>query len=79
MRTFLRLEFPSARNRTSLRNWVWDEKPLFRKENSFLECGPDLAALAEGKESSWLDNMIGKALDWKLPRHVRFYSSLCAT
>lgn len=67
----LKIGPPAARNMRSFLNWVSDEKPLFRKENRFLENGEDFIALADLREFSWLDRTIGRLLDWCLPRNVR--------
>ncbi len=59
----LKIEPPAERNRRSFMNWISDEKPLFRKENRFLENGEDFIALADLREFSWLDLAIGRVLD----------------
>lgn len=70
IRTFLSLNYPFERNRTSFYNYVTNTKPLFRKQNAFLESGEDWAALADREESSWLDVVLGKVLDWCVSRNV---------
>lgn len=70
MKMFLNIQPPAERNRRSFMNWVSDEKPLFRKENKYLENGEDFIGLADFRDFSWLDLAIGRFLDWCLPRNV---------
>ena len=70
MRAFLSLNYPFERSHTSFYNYLVNEKSLFRKQNKFLETDDDLAALADCKESSWLDLALGKVLHWCVPRNV---------
>ncbi|KAK3171784.1 hypothetical protein OEA41_003868 [Lepraria neglecta] len=69
---FLSLNYLFERNHTSFYNYLVNEKPLFRKQNKFLETDDDLAALADCKESSWLDLALGKILHWCVPRNSFF-------
>ena len=61
---------PDKRDERTFKSWLFEEKPLFKKENRYLEEGLDFVALAESRECGALDIGIAKLMDHAIPRNV---------
>ncbi|KAI9729941.1 MAG: hypothetical protein M1834_006138 [Cirrosporium novae-zelandiae] len=65
-REFATLKRTTNRNYNSLRDWMFNEKPLSEEESEFVNCDEDFIALAEPEEGGWFDGFIEDMLS-KVP------------
>ena len=70
-RELLSFQRPSERDYGSVKNWIWNLKPLVGQEQAFINHKEDIITLHNGREWSWFDGLVELLLlklDCKLVR-----------
>ena len=70
-RELLSFQKPSERDYRSVKNWIWNLKPLVGREQAFINHKEDILTLHNGREWSWFDGLVEwllLKLDCKLVR-----------
>jgi hypothetical protein len=60
----------SSFDRRSLMMYLYHRKPICRPEEDLFLCGPELIALGQTEQHSWLDNAVESCIHW-LPSYVQ--------
>lgn len=53
---------PAERDYNSLKNFMWNKKPLLEGDAQFVYNKDDLVTLRPGRETAWLDNAVERIL-----------------
>ena len=62
--TLLSLNRPNEADITSVRNFIWNEKPVVSAEYEWAYWVEDLVSLCPSRDYAWLDQMLERALKW---------------